>query len=115
MVREGLPCRASAKGVPSRDVEGINFVAAAGLCLSVAADVGAASTQATINPTYGPRALRALTGGASAEQPVAALTSADAVRDFRQLHVVDRTGSAAAFTGAGCHVWSGHRLATVSA
>jgi uncharacterized Ntn-hydrolase superfamily protein len=85
------------------------FVAAAGLCLSVSADTGALSTQATINPTYGPRGLRALAGGASADEVVAKLVASDAGRDHRQVHVVDRTGSVAAFTGGACRAWSGHR------
>jgi uncharacterized Ntn-hydrolase superfamily protein len=85
------------------------FVAAAGLCLSVSADTGALSTQATINPTYGPRGLRALVDGASAEETVAALIEADAGREHRQVHVVDRTGAVAAFTGGACRHWSGHR------
>ncbi|HEU5008172.1 MAG TPA: DUF1028 domain-containing protein [Jatrophihabitantaceae bacterium] len=86
------------------------FVAAAGLCLSVSADTGALSTQATINPTYGPRGLRALAGGASAQESVAALVEADAGREHRQVHVVDRTGAVVAFTGSACRHWSGHRL-----
>jgi uncharacterized Ntn-hydrolase superfamily protein len=85
------------------------FVAAAGLCLSVSSDTGALSTQATINPTYGPRGLRALAGGASAQESVAALIASDAGREHRQVHVVDRTGAVAAFTGAACRHWSGHR------
>jgi uncharacterized Ntn-hydrolase superfamily protein len=87
------------------------FVAAAGLCLSVRAEVGAVSTQALINPTYGPAALRLLAGGGSAGQVVTTLVDSDAGRAHRQVHVVDHAGRAAAFTGAACHPWSGHRTA----
>jgi uncharacterized Ntn-hydrolase superfamily protein len=87
------------------------FVAAAGLCLNVASGTGALSTQATINPTYGPRGLRLLAGGASAAGAVAELCASDAGRDHRQVHVVDARGSVAAHTGAACLPWSGHRTA----
>ena len=38
------------------------------------------------------------------------LTSADAGRDNRQLHVVDRDGRFAAYTGAACFDWCGHAI-----
>ena len=37
------------------------------------------------------------------------LTAADAGRDHRQLHMIDRTGRVAAHTGAACIEWCGHR------
>ncbi|WP_033289786.1 DUF1028 domain-containing protein [Amycolatopsis jejuensis] len=83
------------------------FVAAAGLCLNVASGVGAVATQATINPTYGPRGLRLL-----ADRPAPAvvrdLCATDHGRDHRQVHVVDVTGETAAHTGPACGPWSGH-------
>lgn len=85
------------------------FVAAAGLCLNVAAGLGAVSTQATINPTYGPRGLRGLAAGRSAQQVVDDLLASDAGRDHRQVHVIDASGAVAAYSGAACHAWSGHR------
>ncbi len=85
------------------------FLAAAGLCLGVAAGVGALSTQATINPTFGPRGLRLLRDGNSARQAVDALVASDAGRDHRQVHVVDAAGLSAAHTGVRCLPWSGHR------
>lgn len=86
------------------------FVAAAGLCLAVAAKTGAVATQALINPTYGPRGLRRLADGATAEETVAGLLADDRGRDHRQVHIVDRSGAAAAFTGTACHGWAGHRI-----
>ena len=53
------------------------FVAAAGLCLNVAPGVGALSTQATINPTYGPRGLQLLRDGAPAGAALRALPAGD--------------------------------------
>ncbi len=87
------------------------FVAAAGLCLNVASGVGALSTQATINPTYGPRGLALLRSGASAAQAAQRLVEPDAGREHRQVHLVDGNGVPAAFTGSHCLPWSGHRTA----
>ncbi len=84
------------------------FVAAAGLCLTVAPGTGALSTQATINPTYGPRGLALLRDGTPAAEVVPALLAPDAGRDHRQVHLVDATGAPAAFTGSRCVPWCGH-------
>jgi uncharacterized Ntn-hydrolase superfamily protein len=84
------------------------FLAAAGLCLNVASGVGALSTQATINPTYGPRGLRLLRDGLSAAGAVRALVDPDHGRGHRQVHAVDAAGTTAAHTGADCVPWAGH-------
>lgn len=85
------------------------FLAAAGLCLQVGAGAGAVSTQATINPTYGPRGVRLMQEGRSAAETVAELVASDEGRHHRQVHAVDAVGSTAAHTGAACQHWSGHR------
>lgn len=85
------------------------FLAAAGLCLNVGSGAGALSTQALINPTYGPRGLALLRGGAPAPDVVQMLTDSDAGRATRQVHVVDWSGRAAAYTGSDCIEWCGHR------
>lgn len=85
------------------------FLAAAGLCLNVAAGVGALSTQATINPTYGPRGLQLMREGRTAAQAVEDLVAADRGREHRQVHAVDAAGRVAAHTGTACLHWSGHR------
>ncbi|WP_029136360.1 DUF1028 domain-containing protein [Nakamurella lactea] len=85
------------------------FVAAAGLCLNVTPGTGAVCTQAMINPTYGPNGLQLLGGGAAASDAIAQLLAADAGRDHRQVHAVDRNGTVGAATGSACHDWSGHR------
>ena len=63
------------------------------------AGIGALATQATTNPYYGPRGLELLAAGAPAETVVRRLIEADEGRDHRQVHVVDRQGRAAAWTG----------------
>jgi uncharacterized Ntn-hydrolase superfamily protein len=72
--------------------------------------VGAVATQAFINPLYGPQGLALLESGLGAEETVARLTSADAGRDNRQLHVMDRAGRFAAYTGEACIDWCGHAI-----
>ncbi len=73
------------------------------------AHVGAVATQSYANPRYGPDGLALLRDGASAEQAVERLTSADDGRDQRQLGVVDARGGAATYTGSACHDWAGGR------
>ncbi|MGE3065371.1 MAG: DUF1028 domain-containing protein [Hyphomicrobiaceae bacterium] len=70
--------------------------------------VGAVASQAFVNPYYGPRGLALLAAGASAEDTVRMLTTADEGRDNRQVHVMDRRGDFAAYTGAACVPWCGH-------
>lgn len=68
---------------------------------------GALATQALANSFYGVDGLRLLQDGCSAQEIVAHLIVADAGRDHRQLHVVDRKGRSAAHTGQACLDWSG--------
>lgn len=74
----------------------------------VATGVGAVATQAYVNPFYGYRGLELLRAGASAEQTIEIVTSADEGHGQRQVHVMDRQGRAAAYTGADCVPWCGH-------
>jgi uncharacterized Ntn-hydrolase superfamily protein len=74
----------------------------------LAAGVGAVATQALLNPHYGPRGLRLLHEGRSALETVEMLVEPDAGRAARQVHVMDATGAAAAYTGAECIDWCGH-------
>ncbi len=69
--------------------------------------VGAIATQAFVNPLYGVDGLRLLQEGRPAAEIVATLTAADAGRAHRQLHVIDRDGKIAAYTGAACIGWCG--------
>jgi uncharacterized Ntn-hydrolase superfamily protein len=84
------------------------FFAVGALCPHGEGGVGALATQALINPTYGPRGLRLLREGASAQAVVDALTQSDPGRAARQLHVQDAAGRIAAYTGADCVSWCGH-------
>ncbi|MCI4368158.1 MAG: DUF1028 domain-containing protein [Thermoplasmata archaeon] len=74
------------------------------------ANVGAVATQALANLRYGPEGLALLAKGVGASEVVEKLTSSDPKREHRQLGVVDRHGSAAAFTGKECMNFAGHRV-----
>ena len=86
------------------------FFAVGSLCVLTRRGVGALSTQALMNPLYGPAGIERLAVGRSAVEVVAELTAADAGRAQRQLHVIARGGVGAAHTGAACIDWCGHRI-----
>jgi uncharacterized Ntn-hydrolase superfamily protein len=69
---------------------------------------GAVCTQALMNPLYGPHGLRLIREGVAAADVVRILTTPDAGRDHRQLHVMGADGKFAAHTGAECVPWCGH-------
>ena len=75
---------------------------------SIAPQKGAVCTQALTNPLYGPHGLRLIREGVSAADVVRILTSPDAGRAHRQLHVMGADGRFAAHTGAECVPWCGH-------
>lgn len=85
------------------------FFAVGALCVHTRRGVGALSTQALMNPLYGPKGMALLAEGYAPDQVVDRLTSVDAGRDQRQLHVLPARGRAAAWTGAACIDWCGHR------
>ncbi|MGF1479839.1 MAG: DUF1028 domain-containing protein [Cyanophyceae cyanobacterium] len=76
------------------------------------ADVGAIATQAQTNPLLGILGLQLLEQqGSEAITPkevIATLLEDDEDRHHRQLHLVDRQGRTAAWTGQGCVDWAGH-------
>lgn len=84
------------------------FFAVGALVPHIEAGVGAIATQAFINPHYGSLGLALLREGHSAEATVDELTRGDEGRHNRQLHVMDRAGRFAAYTGAACIDWCGH-------
>ncbi|QQS14262.1 MAG: DUF1028 domain-containing protein [Rhodospirillales bacterium] len=84
------------------------FFAVGGRVPFIRSGVGAVATQALVNPLYGPRGLRLLEDGIAADEVVRLLAAADAGREHRQLHVMDRDGRSAARTGAECVAWCGH-------
>ena len=85
------------------------FFAVGALCPHARAGAGALSTQALINPMYAKPGLDLIAEGVPASEVVRILTSADAGRESRQLHVIDTHGRTAAHTGSACIDWCGHR------
>jgi len=71
--------------------------------------IGALASQAFTNPLYMVDGRRLLQEGRSADEIVGILTAADGGREHRQLHVIDRDGKTAAWTGADCVDWCGSR------
>src|SRR4029077_9121135 len=59
---------------------------------------------------YGERALGELERGAAPEEALERVLAGDENRETRQLGIVTADGRAAAFTGASCRDWAGHRL-----
>jgi uncharacterized Ntn-hydrolase superfamily protein len=86
------------------------FFAVGALCIHTRRGVGALSTQALMNPLYGPAGMEQLAAGTSAQDAVNHLTNADQGRAQRQLHMLPAVGRPAAHTGASCVDWCGHLL-----
>src|SRR3954467_11573912 len=84
------------------------FFAVGALCVHTRRGVGALSTQALMNPLYGPRGMDLLAQGRTPQEVVDQLTAADAGRAQRQLHVLPAQGAPAQWTGEGCIDWCGH-------
>lgn len=73
------------------------------------AGVGAVATQAAGVAVYGERALAELDAGADPDDALARVLADDPERETRQLGIVTADGRAAAFTGASCLDWAGHK------
>jgi uncharacterized Ntn-hydrolase superfamily protein len=86
------------------------FFAVGSLCIQTRQAVGALSTQALMNPLYGRAGIDRLARGEAAQAVLEALVGADEGRDHRQLHLLGAEGEPAAFTGASCIGWCGHRI-----
>jgi uncharacterized Ntn-hydrolase superfamily protein len=102
--------------IVARDADGAfgvavasRFFAVGALCPNARSGVGALSTQALVNPGYGPSGLDLLERGVAAADAVARLVADDEGREHRQLHLIDRRGRCAAHTGALCIDWCGDR------
>ena len=83
------------------------FFAVGSLCPHAQSGVGALSTQALMNPHYGPQGLELLRAGVSAPETVKRLTAPDEGREQRQLHVIDSSGRIGQHTGSQCVEWCG--------
>jgi uncharacterized Ntn-hydrolase superfamily protein len=79
-------------------------------CPHAMSGVGAIATQSFTNPMFGTRGLRLLQEGVAAADVVDILVAGDDGRAIRQLHLIDAQGRNAAYTGASCIAWCGHRL-----
>jgi uncharacterized Ntn-hydrolase superfamily protein len=86
------------------------FFAVGAMVPHIKTGVGAVATQAFINPLYGPQGLALLERGLGADETIARLTAVDQGRDNRQLHIMDKAGRFAAYTGAACIDWCGHAV-----
>ena len=86
------------------------FFAVGSLCVHSRRGVGALSSQALLNPLYGPAGLDFLAQQFSPEQTIAKLIASDQGRDQRQLHILPFKGLPAAHTGSACVDWCGHLL-----
>jgi uncharacterized Ntn-hydrolase superfamily protein len=84
------------------------FFAVGTLCPHARSGAGAIATQALVNPRYALPGLDLLAEGTPAGEVVRLLVQDDTGRESRQLHVIDRQGRVAAYTGAACIDWCGH-------
>lgn len=66
------------------------------------AGVGAVATQSFVEPSYGPSGLDMMERGESAPGTLASLLAEDAMKDVRQVAMIDANGRVDAFTGAAC-------------
>lgn len=91
---------------PVEDAVGVavqsKFVSVGSVVPFAAADAGAIATQSFANVAYGPKGLDLLRDGYEADTVIERLTQADEDAPSRQLGIVGRGGSVAAFTGDGC-------------
>src|SRR6266550_2133527 len=71
------------------------FFAVGALCPHAHSGIGALSTQALVNPLYGPRGLALLAQGIAPAEVVRSLILADAGREHRQVHLIDAEGKIA--------------------
>lgn len=71
------------------------------------AQVGAIATQSWANTSFGPRGLKMLAAGESAQETLDTLLESDQRREHRQVAIVDREGRVAHFTGNSCSAWAG--------
>ena len=83
------------------------FFAVGALCPYAQSGVGAISTQALMNPHYGPQGLELLRAGVAAPEVVKRLIAPDQGREQRQVHVIDAAGRVGQHTGAACVDWCG--------
>jgi uncharacterized Ntn-hydrolase superfamily protein len=84
------------------------FFAVGAHCPHARSGVGALSTQALVNPHYGPQGLELFEKNISPAEAIGRLVAPDGGREHRQLHMIDAQGRVAARTGSACIDWCGH-------
>ncbi|MFB6175986.1 MAG: DUF1028 domain-containing protein, partial [Halobaculum sp.] len=98
---------------PETDAIGVavqsKFVSVGSVVPFASADAGAVATQSFANVAYGPDGLDLLREGHTASETVERLTADDPESAQRQVGVVGRDGSVAAFTGEECFDVAGDR------
>ena len=85
------------------------FFAVGSICTHAEGRVGGLSTQALVNPMYGPDGMALLRAGLDAQGVVDRLVGPDPGRAQRQLHVIDAAGRIGQHTGPDCVTWAGQR------
>lgn len=78
------------------------------MCPYIRTGIGAISTQSWVNPYLAIEALHLMETGLSAQEALDRVLADDDARDLRQIGVVDRHGSGAAWSGQSCTPWFGH-------
>jgi uncharacterized Ntn-hydrolase superfamily protein len=73
------------------------------------AGVGAVATQSFVNPYIGIKGIDYLASGLDAQAAMERLAAEDEGRNVRQFSIVDAAGRSAAYSGADCVGWFGHR------
>src|SRR5208337_5449119 len=84
------------------------FIAVGSVVPWAKARVGAVATQASVNVSYGPRAIKMLEEGLTSSEVLRRLLEEDELNQGRQVAVVDGKGMVAVHTGTGCMEWAGH-------
>jgi uncharacterized Ntn-hydrolase superfamily protein len=74
------------------------------------AGVGAVATQSFVDPSYGQRGLELMRSGRSAPQALDDLIGRDALREGRQVAMIDAQGRVSAFTGKNAIAAAGHHV-----
>ncbi|WP_028377773.1 DUF1028 domain-containing protein [Leeuwenhoekiella sp. MAR_2009_132] len=68
--------------------------------------VGVVATQSFVNPAYGPKGLKLMQDGLSAEKALEQLIAEDEGKAYRQVAFLDVNGTASAYTGAKCVMYA---------
>ena len=86
------------------------FLAVGSVVPAAVAGLGALAVQAEPDVSWKGLGLSMLDEGATAQVALDRLLADDDRPDDRQVAIVDHEGGAAAYTGAGCFDWAGHRV-----